>query len=78
VAELTRRFHLPSALSITEARISPEAARDLLDSGALLVDVRRQDDPTAALPGALRLTPDRIPGYVARFPRDVPIVLACA
>ena len=77
MAELTRRFHLPSALSPSAARIAPDAAREMVAGGALLIDVRRQDDLTASLPGAERVTPDMIPGHVPRFPRDVPIVLAC-
>jgi rhodanese-related sulfurtransferase len=76
-ARLTRRFHLPSALRPASLRIEPEAARELVDEGALLIDVRRQDDPTAALEGAVRISPDEIPQRVAGFPRDVPIVLAC-
>ena len=75
--ELTRRYHLPSALRPSDARIDPEAARELLAAGAVLVDVRRQDDPSASLAGALRVPPDMIPGRIAAFPRDVPIVLAC-
>jgi hypothetical protein len=77
VAEPTRRFHLPSALRPSDARIDADAAWELVASGALLIDVRRQDDPSAVLAGARRLTPDLIPGYVPQFPRDVPIVLAC-
>jgi rhodanese-related sulfurtransferase len=74
---LTRRFHVPSALRPTSLRIEAEAARALVDQGALLVDVRRQDDPTAALDGAARIAPDEIPGRVEELSRDVPVVLAC-
>jgi len=77
MAEPTRRFHLPSAVRPSSARIAPEAARALVDNGALLVDVRRQDDHTARLAGALRITPDAIPEWIAELNRDVPIVLAC-
>jgi rhodanese-related sulfurtransferase len=45
--------------------------------GALLVDVRRDEVPGSALPGAVRIAPDEIPGRLPSFPRDVPIVLAC-
>jgi hypothetical protein len=75
--QLTRRFHLPSAVRPSEARIDPEAARELVGAGATLIDVRRHDDHGTALEGAERLTPDVIPGHLPRFPRDVPIVLAC-
>ena len=75
--ELTRRFHLPSAVRPSDARIDPEAARELVRSGATLIDVRRHDDRGTALDRAERLTPDLVPGRLPRFPRDVPIVLAC-
>jgi hypothetical protein len=77
MAQLTRRFHLLSAVRPSSVRIAPDAACGLVSDGALLVDVRRQDDHTAKLDGALRITPDAIPEWVAGFRRDVPIVLAC-
>jgi rhodanese-related sulfurtransferase len=58
-------------------RIETEAARELTDRGALLVDVRRDDDTATGLPGALRIAPDELPTRLPSFPRDVPIVLAC-
>jgi rhodanese-related sulfurtransferase len=74
----TRRFHLPSALRPASLRIEAGEARELIDDGgALLIDVRRQDDPTSPLDGAVRVAPDEVPGRIAGFPRDVPIVLAC-
>ena len=73
----TRRFHLPSAVRPSAVRIAPDTARALTADGALLIDVRRQDDDTARLDGALRITPDAIPGRIVEFRRDVPIVLAC-
>jgi rhodanese-related sulfurtransferase len=76
-SEPTRRFHVPSALRPTSLRIEADAARALVEDGALLIDVRRQDDPTAALDGASRIAPDEIPGRVTGFPRDTPVVLAC-
>jgi rhodanese-related sulfurtransferase len=77
MARLTRRFHLPSALRESPARIEPERARELTAAGAMLVDVRREDDPTSPLPGAVRIAPDEMPERVARLRRDVAIVLAC-
>jgi hypothetical protein len=77
MAQPTRRFHLPSAVRPSSVRIAPDAARTLVTDGATLVDVRRQDDHTAKLDGALRITPDAIPEWIAEFKRDVPIVLAC-
>jgi rhodanese-related sulfurtransferase len=77
VSPLTRRFHIPSALRRSTLRIDAGQAQLLLDGGALLVDVRRQDDVSGALPGALRVAPDEVPGRVPEFPREVAIVLAC-
>jgi rhodanese-related sulfurtransferase len=78
MAELTRRFHVPSALRRSPSRISTETARELAAGGALVIDVRRHDDDAAGgLEGALRISPDMIPSRVAGFRRDVPIVLGC-
>jgi hypothetical protein len=76
VASLTRRFHVLSAIRSSPYRIELADARALLAGGALLVDVQRQDD-REPLAGALRIAPDELPGEVAAFPRDVPVVLAC-
>ena len=73
----TRRFHVPSALRRSSSRIDADMARELLAEGALLVDVRRQDDPGDDSVGAVRIAPDEVPGRLAEFPRDVPTVLAC-
>jgi rhodanese-related sulfurtransferase len=73
----TRRFHLPSAARGSSARVDAAAARELVEKGALLVDVRRRDDPAVTLEGALRISPDKIPERLAEFSRDTPIVLAC-
>jgi rhodanese-related sulfurtransferase len=74
---LTRRFHLPSALRPSSLRVEGDAARELIAKGALLIDVRRQDDRSGLIDGAVRISPDEIPGRAAMFPRDAPIVLAC-
>ena len=73
----TRRFHLPSAVRASPARIDPGAARELVENGARLVDVRRHDDPAMTLAGAVRVPPDEIPDRVGELSRDTPIVLAC-
>jgi rhodanese-related sulfurtransferase len=77
VSAPTRRFHLPSALRPAPFRIEPSAARLLIAKGAFVIDVRRQDDPSATLDGAERIMPDEIPGRLQTLPRDNPIVLAC-
>jgi hypothetical protein len=74
---LTRRFHLPSALRPSSYRLDLDTAEGLIAGGALLVDVRRQDDPSAALEGAVRIAPDEMPGRLPEFRREVAIVLAC-
>jgi rhodanese-related sulfurtransferase len=73
----TRRFHLPSAVRASPTRIDPAKARELLERGAVLVDVRRHDDPAMTLAGAVRIPPDEIPARLGEFARDTPIVLAC-
>jgi rhodanese-related sulfurtransferase len=73
----TRRFHVPSAVRGSPARIDPATARKLVADGASLVDVRRHDDPAMTLAGALRVPPDEIPERLGEFSRDTPIVLAC-
>ena len=72
----TRRKDVSSARA-SDVRLDPEAAREHVAAGAVLVDVRRQEDPTAALERAVRIAPDEMPGQIAGFLRDVPIVLAC-
>jgi rhodanese-related sulfurtransferase len=73
----TRRFHMPSAVRGSPARIDAATARELIGRGALLVDVRRMDDPAVTLEGALRILPDEIPQWLDKLSRDTPIVLAC-
>jgi len=57
--------------------IAPDAARALVADGGVLIDVRRHDDHTERLDGALRIAPDEIPEWIPELRRDVPIVLAC-
>jgi rhodanese-related sulfurtransferase len=73
----TRRFHLPSALRASSLRIEADEARSLVAGGALLIDVRRKDDPTHPLEGARRVPPDEIPDLLPTLPPGLEIVLAC-
>lgn len=73
----TRRYHLPSALRRSSLRIEPGEARTLVSEGALLVDVRRKDDPTHPVEGATRVPPDEIPEFVETLAPGTRIVLAC-
>jgi rhodanese-related sulfurtransferase len=74
---LSRHWHLPSALRPSSLRLEPPQAQALLADGAVLVDVRRQDDPSPSFPGALRVPPDEIPGWIQGMRPEVAIVLAC-
>jgi rhodanese-related sulfurtransferase len=73
----TRRFHVPSAVRGSAARMDAATARELVVNGALLVDVRRKDDPAVTLEGALRIPPDEISRRLGELSRNTPIVLAC-
>jgi rhodanese-related sulfurtransferase len=77
VPPLTRRFHVPSALRPSSLRVEPDDARELVAGGAVLIDVRRQDDPSPALERAERISPDEIPSRLPGLRREVAIVLAC-
>jgi len=77
VSTPTRRYHVPSAVRRSSLRIEPDAARELIAKGALLVDVRRHEDQEIWLEGAVRIPPDEIPGKLAELPRDRPIILVC-
>lgn len=77
VSAPTRRYHLPSAIRRSSLRIEPDEARELIAEGALLIDVRRQDDEEARLDGAVRIPPDEIPARLDELPRGQAIVLVC-
>jgi len=73
----TRRYHVPSALRRSSLRLDASAARMLVADGALLIDVRRQDDPATPPAGAVRIPPDQIPEHLGGFAQQAQIVLAC-
>jgi hypothetical protein len=73
----TRRFHVPSAVRVSSARIEPDRARELISRGGQLVDVRRLDDPAVTLEGATRISPEEIPQRLGELSRHTLIVLAC-
>jgi rhodanese-related sulfurtransferase len=77
MAAPTRRYHVWSALRSSSLRLEVYAARELTAGGALLIDVRRQEDASTRIEGARRIPPDEIPSVVAELPRGTPIVLAC-
>jgi MFS family permease len=71
------RFRGAYAARPAGPRIESDRAHELTESGALLVDVRREPGAGTEVPGALRIPPDELPARVPDLPRDVPIVLAC-
>jgi len=73
----TRRFHLPSAARPSPARIDPGRAHELTAAGAVVIDVRRHDDPAPSPDGALRISPDMIPQRAETMSKETAIVLAC-
>ena len=75
--EPTRRYHVWSALRSSSLRLDTHVARELVAGGALLIDVRRQEDASAHIEGARRIPPDEIPSLVGQLDRGTPIVLAC-
>ncbi len=76
MTKLTRQFHVPSAVRTSPARIDTTTAETLISNGALVIDVRRDEDG-GERDGVLRITPDLIPSRAERFERNVPIVLTC-
>jgi MFS family permease/rhodanese-related sulfurtransferase len=76
MTKLTRQFHVPSAVRTSPARIDMHRADELIGAGALVIDVRRDEDG-GERDGVLRITPDLIPERAETFERDVPIVLTC-
>ncbi len=56
----------------------PQQTQDEVARGALLVDVREQNEWDAGhLPGALHIPMGQIPGKVADLPRDRKIIVTC-
>jgi MFS family permease len=76
MTKLSRQFHVPSAVRPSPARIDMRRADELIGAGALVIDVRRDEDG-GERDGVLRITPDLIPERAEGFSRDVPIVLTC-
>src|SRR3954467_4609505 len=58
-------------------RVDPGSARLLVEGGALLIDVRKSEDPGEPLAGAPRVTPEELGATAPGLDRDTPIVLAC-
>ncbi len=58
--------------------ISRAEAREMLDQGAQLIDVRADHEWEAGhLPGAVHITLDELPARVEEIDRDRPVILYC-
>jgi MFS family permease/rhodanese-related sulfurtransferase len=74
---MLRRLERSLGLGRDPVRIDPDSARLLVEGGAVLVDVRKSDDPGLALPDARRVTPEELGNAAPAFEPGTPIVLAC-
>jgi rhodanese-related sulfurtransferase len=62
----------------TPKEISRAEAREMLDSGAQLVDVRADHEwETGHLPGAVHIPLPELPARVAEIDKDRPVILYC-
>ena len=58
-------------------RVDADSARLLVEGGAVLIDVRKAEDPGLPLPDARRVTPEDLAAAAPSFDRGTPLVLAC-
>jgi rhodanese-related sulfurtransferase len=64
--------------SMRRGDVSPAEAQRLVQSGAVLVDVRSREEYGAGhVPGAINLPVQELPQRMAELPRDKPLVLYC-
>lgn len=62
----------------TFQRISPDQARQLLERGAQLVDIRdAQSFALGHIPGAQHLDNHSLPDFIARADFDQPLIVSC-
>jgi rhodanese-related sulfurtransferase len=63
---------------VTPKEISRASAREMLDKGAQLVDVRADHEwETGHLPGAVHIPLDELPARVEEIDKDRPVILYC-
>ena len=74
---MIRQLERSLGLGRDPVRIDASSARLLVDGGALLIDVRKAEDPGLPLPDAQRVTPEDLGRAAPGFDAAVPIVLAC-
>jgi adenylyltransferase/sulfurtransferase len=71
--------HEPAAAEVPSLDISPERARQMVESGAALIDVReRWEWITSRIPGARLIPMSELPQHIGEIPTDRPVVVYCA
>lgn len=66
------------AANLAPKEVSRAEAREMLDRGAQLVDVRADHEwETGHLPGAVHIPLAELPGRVAEIDKDRPVILYC-
>jgi rhodanese-related sulfurtransferase len=69
---------MSEAANVTPKEVSRAEAREMLDRGAQLVDVRADHEwETGHLPGAVHIPLAELPGRVEEIDKDRPVVLYC-
>ncbi len=74
---MLRRLERSLGLGRDPVRVDPDSARLLVEGGALLIDVRKSDDPGLPLPHARRVTPEELGEAAPSLDKSQPLVLAC-
>ena len=71
--------HAPAAVGAPALDISPAKARELVEAGAALVDVRETWEWAASrIPGATLIPMSELPQRIGEIPTDRPVVVYCA
>ncbi len=61
------------------SRINPEQAKQMIDSGAMIVDVREPDETkTGHVPGAVLMPVNSVYNRVNELPKDKDLIFICA
>lgn len=74
---MLRQIERSLGLGRDPVRVDAGSAQLLVEGGAVLVDVRKSEDPGLPLPDARRVTPEELADAALTFDPGVPIVLAC-
>jgi rhodanese-related sulfurtransferase len=61
-----------------EAEISPQRAKEMVDGGAALIDVRRPDEvSTSRIDGSRHIELEKVAGEAESIDRETPVVFYC-